>query len=83
MDDERWKYRTHKGARLAMLERNLTQTVRERLEGMQAHNQLDTSHARDMRERKRRDYSRWLFYDDCSKPASSMQQTTKPTSGDQ
>lgn len=38
--DDRWRYASHAGARVAMLERNLTLTVRERLEEMQALNRL-------------------------------------------
>lgn len=64
MDEERWKYGTHDGARLAMLEQNLKMTVRQRLEIMQALNQLETPLAHEMRERERHEYYRRLFSDD-------------------
>jgi len=35
-----WRYASHEGSRLAMIERNLKLTVRERLEEMQALNEL-------------------------------------------
>lgn len=53
-DQDKWRYATHEGARLAMLQRNLTLTVRQRLEEMQALNQLSErfAHMRALRSKE-------------------------------
>ncbi len=40
MPKPHWRYASYEGSRLAMLQRNLTLTVKERLEEMQALNEL-------------------------------------------